>query len=479
MLRVLTVISLILVSVAADAMEHKCSIGAQGGVCRLNGYDSAFFPYQPSWGVQFDYRIGERWTLQFDLSRTELHNDSTEVSILIFNTDANADVQWKGTRLAGVISYDLFSWEKRLNISPGLGGGLLFWKMVDADSDSLLKRPGIHNEMVDFAASEVIMTAQTTIRLVLSSRWFIKCQIRGDYLTGLGAEFAAGVRSSTDMWLAGSSLSLNYAFGRARYGWKSQKNWPSAPDKTASVTPVRVMDSDGDGVPNDTDQCLSTPRGAIVDASGCSRDSDSDGVIDGLDDCPDTDTRSGAVVDIYGCPVDTDSDGIADYLDDCPFNRIGATVDADGCPVDSDGDSIPDGLDDCPNTLYGAEVDKFGCIDLSAFSEPMVLNIDYVSGSFEIDPKTRKRLRKLATVLTFVPDMKLEINGYTDNIGTSVANRKLSLKRARRVRDYLETLGVNTDRMKTFGRGETNFLSSNQTAKGRSRNRRIQILFYR
>jgi outer membrane protein OmpA-like peptidoglycan-associated protein len=111
-------------------------------------------------------------------------------------------------------------------------------------------------------------------------------------------------------------------------------------------------------------------------------------------------------------------------------------------------------------------------------AEPMVLNIDYVSGSFEVDPKTRERLKSLARILVFADQVNIEINGYTDNIGLATANRKLSEKRANRVRDFLASQGVAEERMKVFGRGETNFVASNETAAGRAKNRRVELIFY-
>jgi OOP family OmpA-OmpF porin len=113
------------------------------------------------------------------------------------------------------------------------------------------------------------------------------------------------------------------------------------------------------------------------------------------------------------------------------------------------------------------------------FSAPMVLNIDYASGAFDMDPRSRERIKTLAGTLYFVKDIKLEINGYTDNIGTEAANRKLSQKRADRVRGYLVSLGIDAERIKAFGRGETNFIASNQVAEGRAKNRRIEIVFYK
>ncbi len=473
------VIIVLLALSGVQAGTHKYTLGLGAGVARLYTNDKTFFPYQRSFGGQAGYRIDERWSLQFDASYARLYDDTTSGQVLALSpTKANASVAWKGTRLAMVVQRDLFPPERTINISPGLGGGLLIWKMTDPVTDSLFKRPGVHRETVDYAATELILTAQATLNVAFTSRLSLSWSLRADYLTGLGAEFESGLKSSLDKVLGSSCLSLRFSFG-PRYGWRSEKDWASNVQQPPIIVYRTAGDSDGDGVPDELDKCLGTLSGVEVDGDGCPRDTDRDGVSDGLDDCPGTDAAARGRVDIHGCPVDSDFDGIGDYRDACPHNRVGATVDDTGCPVDSDSDGVPDGIDDCPNTLYGVDVDRNGCIDLSMFAEPIVLNIDYAPGSFEIDPKTRVRLKKLSGVLLFVPGIRLEINGYTDNIGTTVANKKLSEKRARRVRDYLVALGIDDGRMKVFGRGETGFVASNQTADGRGRNRRIEIVFYR
>ncbi len=92
-----------------------------------------------------------------------------------------------------------------------------------------------------------------------------------------------------------------------------------------------VRDSDFDGVPDKEDLCPNTPRGVIVDETGCPVDSDGDGVPDGLDACPNT--PSGAMVDERGCPMDSDNDGVYDGLDRCPNTPAGVQVDETGCPL--------------------------------------------------------------------------------------------------------------------------------------------------
>lgn len=106
-------------------------------------------------------------------------------------------------------------------------------------------------------------------------------------------------------------------------------------------------------------------QGGIVISFGGSdedfgiRDTDMDGVRDADDLCPNT--PRGVIVDQTGCPVDSDGDGVPDGLDACPSTPAGAQVDERGCPLDSDNDGVYDGLDQCPNTPAGVQVDENGC----------------------------------------------------------------------------------------------------------------------
>jgi OOP family OmpA-OmpF porin len=93
-----------------------------------------------------------------------------------------------------------------------------------------------------------------------------------------------------------------------------------------------VLDSDGDGVLDKDDLCPNTPRGVIVDETGCPVDSDGDGVPDGIDACPNT--PRGATVDERGCPMDSDNDGVPDGIDQCPNTPAGTQVDDRGCPIE-------------------------------------------------------------------------------------------------------------------------------------------------
>lgn len=144
-----------------------------------------------------------------------------------------------------------------------------------------------------------------------------------DYLDGISESGNAGAKD----WFVFGGLTIGYKFGE--------------------VVPTYV-DTDGDGVNDDTDLCPLVAG----DLQGCP-DSDSDGIADLQDDCPNLagDKR------FKGCP-DSDSDGIADINDLCPDTR--GTMAMNGCP-DSDADGIADNKDKCPN-LAGTLVGN-GCPD--------------------------------------------------------------------------------------------------------------------
>ncbi|ETR71675.1 MAG: hypothetical protein OMM_02311 [Candidatus Magnetoglobus multicellularis str. Araruama] len=92
-------------------------------------------------------------------------------------------------------------------------------------------------------------------------------------------------------------------------------------------------------------------------------DSDNDGIIDGLDECPESNPDES--VNIFGCPKhDSDADGIIDSLDACPNSPLNTIVNAIGCHEnveDSDHDGISDDIDLCPNTPENSPVDSTGC----------------------------------------------------------------------------------------------------------------------
>ena len=279
-------------------------------------------------------------------------------------------------------------------------------------------------------------------------------------------------------------------------------------------------DSDADGVPDGVDRCANTPPGADVNATGCTRDSDGDNIPDGLDRCPDT--ESGVLVDPSGCPRDSDGDTIPDGLDRCSETPKGATVDALGCPGDEDGDGVLDGLDRCPRTPTGVSINASGCpATQGAAPQPaprrpppartprdtaaprpeavapappaaapgnrptgaargrltpgVIPGVAFAPASARLLPQSYVPLDSIAEILKADTTLRIEVGAHTDNAGSQSENQHLSNLQAEAVRTYLVTKGVSFQQVQARGYGGAFPLTTDNTPRGRSANRRVEI----
>ncbi len=174
-------------------------------------------------------------------------------------------------------------------------------------------------------------------------------------------------------------------------------------------------------------------------------------------------------------PLDSDGDGVPDDQDECPNTPAGVAVDSVGCPLDSDGDGVPDYRDKCPGTPAGTKVDADGC----AIIESLVIDLkveEFEFDSAELRPAMKDALNDLAdTIQGSRGDEMITIVGHTDSVGRSEYNQGLSERRAQSAADHLISRGIDADRITVRGEGETSPIDSNDTAEGRSRNRRIEV----
>lgn len=234
------------------------------------------------------------------------------------------------------------------------------------------------------------------------------------------------------------------------------------------------LDSDSDGVIDIYDRCPNTPAGTQVTASGCPLDSDGDGVLDAADKCPNT--PQGAAVNADGCPLDSDGDGVLDVKDKCPNTPAGVPVNAEGCPLDGDGDGVPDAGDACPNTSAGTKVNARGCPVLFGTENSFTLTgVTFETSSSVIRPSSFDRLDEVAEALKGNPEVRVEISGHTDNVGSEESNQRLSLARAQSVRQYFIEKGVTAERLEAVGFGESRPVTTNETPEGRAENRRVEM----
>lgn len=100
----------------------------------------------------------------------------------------------------------------------------------------------------------------------------------------------------------------------------------------------------------------------------------------------------------------------------------------------------------------------------------------FKSGSEELRPQVREKLAKISGIVTAHPGLKLELEGYTDSVGSEEFNQKLSEGRARNAMNYLISQGVSADSIVSRGFGESKPIESNDTEQGRQMNRRVEMI---
>ena len=151
--------------------------------------------------------------------------------------------------------------------------------------------------------------------------------------------------------------------------------------------------------------------------------------------------------------VDTDGDGICDASDLCPETPKGTVVDAKGCPAD-------------PKTDKADPSQKFEDVHFAYDKSDLT---DYAKGILDSAAVV------IADLAKKYPELKVEISGHTDWIGTDGYNQGLSERRAGAVRQYLLGKGVEAGRISTFAYGETRPKATNETDEGRALNRRAEV----
>jgi outer membrane protein OmpA-like peptidoglycan-associated protein len=95
---------------------------------------------------------------------------------------------------------------------------------------------------------------------------------------------------------------------------------------------------------------------------------------------------------------------------------------------------------------------------------------------YSLKPEAREKLAKVSGILLAYPNLKLQVEGYTDNIGSDEYNQKLSEERADSVRSYLVGQRVPDPNISATGYGKSDPVADNSTSAGRAQNRRVQLV---
>ncbi len=245
-------------------------------------------------------------------------------------------------------------------------------------------------------------------------------------------------------------------------------------------------DRDGDGIIDDEDACpdVKGPKNDDPKLNGCppDQDTDGDGIPDAKDACP---TVKGVPSDDpkkNGCPPDRDEDGIPDAVDACPDVKGVKTTDpkTNGCPPDTDGDGITDDKDACPEEKGPPDPDpqKNGCPRVHVTDKEIIIleQVQFDTGKATIKKVSDGLLDNVADVFKDHRDiLHVEVQGHTDNRGSSSLNKGLSQRRAEAVLKALVARGIDAGRLEARGYGQDVPIADNKTDAGRQKNRRVQF----
>lgn len=202
-------------------------------------------------------------------------------------------------------------------------------------------------------------------------------------------------------------------------------------------------------------------------------------------------------------PVDSDGDGVPDASDECPQRPEDADGrnDADGCPdIDDDGDLVLDIADRCPTepeTFNGFDDDD-GCPDTVADDVDGIIGtvegLNYGAGVTEVATTAMAPMDMIAEILRRHPAIRVVIVGHTDDVEAVDAAPKpaddqppldpellatqLGQARAQAVRDQLVKRGIPTSRLIVVSVG-ANEPVSDTSARGRARNRRVELRLFK
>jgi outer membrane protein OmpA-like peptidoglycan-associated protein len=140
------------------------------------------------------------------------------------------------------------------------------------------------------------------------------------------------------------------------------------------------------------------------------------------------------------------------------------------------------GRDDDKNAVYVtrirvAESNKDIYDELSAKGRWSTQGILFESGKSDLKPESTPTLKSIAAALKAHPDLKVEIQGHTDNVGSAASNMTLSQARAEAVKAALTSdYSVNADQLTAKGYGDTKPVAKNTTPEARANNRRVEIV---
>jgi len=256
-------------------------------------------------------------------------------------------------------------------------------------------------------------------------------------------------------------------------------------------------DTDNDGMSNIDEKSAGT--NPLDPNSKVEPDTDKDGKLDKIEKGKDADNDGKSDL-IESAKLDADNDGVVDELD-ADDENVSNDSDGDGFSNIDEKSAGTNPLD--PNEHPEAKkqevtqsnetatsdkniiennqtvkVDKEEKIKIeSSIKEILKLHkIEFEFNSANLTTKGIEIVDRVGEVLKKYPSVKVEIGGHTDSKGKAKYNLNLSQKRVEKVKAELIKIGIESNRLKAVGYGETKPIAPNDTEENRAKNRRVEFI---
>jgi OOP family OmpA-OmpF porin len=141
--------------------------------------------------------------------------------------------------------------------------------------------------------------------------------------------------------------------------------------------------------------------------------------------------------------------------------------------LDEDKDGVINARDLCPQTPVKAEIDNDGCGTYIKTEEELKLHILFANDSSDIQPAFLAQIREMADFLESYPSTSIELQGYASKVGNPEYNLALSERRAEAVQASLLANGVESDRVRIVGFGDTQLEAYGDDEVSHARNRKV------
>ena len=157
---------------------------------------------------------------------------------------------------------------------------------------------------------------------------------------------------------------------------------------------------------------------------------------------------------------------VASEAEKTDLQAVMASARRDGLSTDEQIFIVQNGAADAVSSLQA---------DLDELAFDVQRDVVFNSGNATLSDGSRSTLDRVASVIKLYPDLQVEVEGHTDNVGRDSVNEKLSRERALAVKNYLVGRAVEAGRLVAVGYGPRMPIASNESPEGRKNNRRVHF----